>query len=299
MLNLNSTDSNSHSNSLSDPVSLNIGGEIYTTTLDTLTRYRDSMLGAMFTGKISTLRDKCGNVFIDRDGKVFRYILNFLRSSSLDLPEGFSEMKLLRKEADFFQIRPLMDEIRRHVEAGPLSLRDSTRGAMLLVDVDCQVRMLHFNLRRAPENYELCTCSVNVLTAEIFCTWHAFLVLLCERFSYRTSQGLTSPLPSVQHQNRLKLEWVPRPDELPMDQYRKQQFRGLVISDSWATQTHSGDLCDVISSHRSPFEVKDIRVFVEELLTLSLRENFRVVSMTPDPTVDGGDQRAVCGFTEA
>uniref|UniRef100_A0AAY5KHS0 BTB domain-containing protein n=1 Tax=Esox lucius TaxID=8010 RepID=A0AAY5KHS0_ESOLU len=286
MLNLNSTDSNtnSNSNSLSDPVSLNVGGEIYTTTLDTLTRYRDSMLGSMFTGQISTLRDKCGNVFIDRDGKVFRYILNFLRSSSLDLPEGFSEMKLLRREADFFQIRPLMDEIRRHVEAGPLSQRDSARGALLLVDVDCQVRMLHFNLRRAPENYELCKCSVRVLTAEIFCTWRAFLVLLCERFSYRTTQGLTSPLPSDQRQNRLKLEWVPRPDELPMDQYEKQQFRGLVFSDSWATQTRPGELCDVILPHRSPFEVKDIRVFVEELLTLSLAEGFRVDSMTPDPT---------------
>jgi hypothetical protein len=141
MLNLNSPDSNtySNSNSLSDPVSLNVGGEIYTTTLDTLTRYQDSMLGAMFTGQISTLRDKQGNVFIDRDGKVFRYILNFLRSSSLDLPEGFSEMRLLRREADFFQIRPLLDEIRRRVEAGPLSLRDAPRGAMLLLDVDCQV----------------------------------------------------------------------------------------------------------------------------------------------------------------
>lgn len=137
MLNLNSPDSNS--NSLHDPVSLNVGGEIYTTTLDTLTRCRDSMLGAMFTGQISTLRDKRGNVFIDRDGKVFRHILNYLRSSSLDLPEGFSELPLLRREADFFQVRPLLEEIRRWESSGPLSRRDGPRGAMLLVDVDCQV----------------------------------------------------------------------------------------------------------------------------------------------------------------
>ncbi|XP_038830864.1 BTB/POZ domain-containing protein KCTD21-like [Salvelinus namaycush] len=284
MLNLNSLDSNtnSNSNSLSDPVSLNVGGEIYTTTLDTLTRYRDSMLGAMFTGQISTLRDTRGNVFIDRDGKVFRYILNFLRSSSLDLPDRFSEMRLLRREADFFQIRPLLDEIQRHVEAGPLSLRDAPRRALLLVDVDCQVRVLHFNLRRAPENYELRTCSVCILTVEIFCTWRAFLVLLCERFSYRTTQGLTSPLPSDQRYNRLKLEWVPRPDELPQDQYEKQRYRGLVVSDSWATQTHFGDLCDAIIPCRSPCEVKDMHRFLEELLTVSLAEGFRVDSVTPD-----------------
>nr|XP_029540702.1 BTB/POZ domain-containing protein KCTD21-like [Oncorhynchus nerka] len=280
MLNLNSSDSNS--NSLSDPVSLNVGGEIYTTTLDTLTRYRDSMLGAMFTGQISTLRDKRGNIFIDRDRKIFRYILNFLRSSSLDLPDGFSEMRLLRREADFFQIRPLLDEIQRHVEAGALSLRDAPRRALLLVDVDCQVRVLHFNLRRAPENYELRTCSVRILTAEIFCTWRTFLVLLCERFSYRTTQGLISPLPSDRRYNRLKLEWVPRPDELPQDQYEKQRYRGLVISDSWATQTHFGDLCDAITPSRSPCEVKDMHRFLEELLTVSLAEGFRVDSVTPD-----------------
>ncbi|XP_014013615.1 galactokinase isoform X2 [Salmo salar] len=146
-----------------------------------------------------------------------------------------------------------------------------------------QVRVLHFNLRRAPENYELRTCSVRILTAEIFCTWRAFLVLLCERFSYRTTQGPTSPLPSDQRHNRLKLEWVPRPDELPQDQYEKQQYRGLVVSDSWATQTHSGDLCDVIMPRCSPCEVKDTRGFVEELLTVSLAEGFRVDSVTPDP----------------
>ena len=137
MLNLNSPDSNS--NSLQDPISLNVGGEIYTTTLDTLTRCRDSMLGAMFTGQIPALRDKHGNIFIDRDGKLFRHILNYLRSSSLDLPVEFSELTLLRREADFFQIRPLLEEIRRCEASVPLSQRGGPLGAMLMVDVDCKV----------------------------------------------------------------------------------------------------------------------------------------------------------------
>ncbi|XP_028264364.1 BTB/POZ domain-containing protein KCTD21-like [Parambassis ranga] len=137
MLNLNSPDDNR--NSLQDPVSLNVGGEIYTTTLDTLTRCRDSMLGAMFTGQIPVLRDNKGNVFIDRDGKVFRYILNYLRSSSLDLPDGFSELTLLRREADFFQIRPLLEEIRRYEASVPLSLRGGPLGAMIIVNVDSKV----------------------------------------------------------------------------------------------------------------------------------------------------------------
>lgn len=142
MLNLNSPDDNSNRSSLQDPVSLNVGGEIYTSTLDTLTRCRDSMLGAMFTGQIPMLRDNGGNVFIDRDGKVFRYILNYLRSSSLDLPEGFSELALLRREADFFQIRPLLEEIRQYEASVPLSLRGGPLGAMIIVKVDSKVRVL-------------------------------------------------------------------------------------------------------------------------------------------------------------
>lgn len=141
MLNLNSPDRNSNRNSLRDPVSLNVGGEIYITTLDTLTHYRDSMLGAMFTGKIPVLQDNRGHVFIDRDGKMFRYILNYLRSNSLDLPDGFSEVALLRREADFFQIHPLLEEIRQYELSLPLSLRGGPLGAMIMVNVDSKVRL--------------------------------------------------------------------------------------------------------------------------------------------------------------
>lgn len=139
MLNLNSPDNNSNSSSLQDPVSLNVGGEIYTTTLDTLTRCRDSMLGAMFTGQIPVLRDNRGNIFIDRDGKVFRYILNYLRSSSLDLPDSFSELALLQREADFFQIHPLLEEIHRYEASVPRSRRGGPLGAMIIVNVESKV----------------------------------------------------------------------------------------------------------------------------------------------------------------
>lgn len=139
MLNLNSPDLNR--NSLQNPISLNVGGQVYTTTMDTLTRCRDSMLGAMFTGQIPVVRDDKGNIFIDRDGKVFRYILNYLRSSSLDLPNDFSELALLRREADFFQIRPLLDDISHYEAAMPLSLRAGPLGAMVLVNCESQVKM--------------------------------------------------------------------------------------------------------------------------------------------------------------
>ncbi|KAI9523834.1 hypothetical protein NQZ68_024356 [Dissostichus eleginoides] len=275
MLNLNSSDENSNRSSLQDPVSLNVGGEIYTTTLDTLTRCQDSMLGAMFTGQIPVLRDSRGNVFIDRDGKVFRYILNYLRSSALDLPDGFSELALLRREVDFFQIRPLLEELCRYEAAVPLSLKGGPLGAMIMVNVESKVRILHFNLRHAPENYELRTCLVAAFTVELFCTWRAFMALLCECFSYKTSKGLTSPHPCNPRQNRLKLEWVPRPEELPQEQYDKQRYQGLTVCNAEVTQ--SGD---IINAHR---EITDMQGFVEELLKLSLAEGFKVDLVMPDP----------------
>ncbi|KAK3519066.1 hypothetical protein QTP70_016352 [Hemibagrus guttatus] len=93
---------------MTHPVTLNVGGHLYTTSISTLQRYPDSMLGAMFRGDLPTTRDAQGNYFIDRDGTLFRYILNFLRTSELTLPGDFTEMDLLRKEADFYQIEPLI-----------------------------------------------------------------------------------------------------------------------------------------------------------------------------------------------
>ena len=89
-------------------VTLNVGGVLYTTTRTTLTKYPDCMLANMFSGKHTTATDANGNYFIDRDGSLFRYVLNFLRSAQLNLPEGFKELDQLKNEADFYQLEPLM-----------------------------------------------------------------------------------------------------------------------------------------------------------------------------------------------
>ncbi|XP_062396649.1 BTB/POZ domain-containing protein KCTD6 [Sardina pilchardus] len=96
---------------MTKPVTLNVGGHLYTTTMSTLQRYPDSMLGGMFRGDLPTTRDVQGNYFIDRDGTLFRYVMNFLRTSELILPVNFREMDLLRKEADFYQIEPLIQAL--------------------------------------------------------------------------------------------------------------------------------------------------------------------------------------------
>lgn len=94
-----------------DLVHLNVGGVYYTTTKATLGRYPNSMLGAMFNGSMPTTCDENGRYFIDRDGQLFVYVLNFLRSSQLALPDGFKHYDQLAIEADFYQIEPLIQAV--------------------------------------------------------------------------------------------------------------------------------------------------------------------------------------------
>jgi len=94
-----------------DIIYLNVGGMKYCTSKNTLTKYPLSMLGAMFSQNISSSIDRDGCYFIDRNGKVFEYILQFLRSDQLILPDDFKDYNLLKCEAEFYQILPLLDSL--------------------------------------------------------------------------------------------------------------------------------------------------------------------------------------------
>ena len=59
-------------------IRLNVGGILFTTSLDTLLYDENSMLALMFSGRYNVEKDDEGWYFIDRDGTHFRYILNFL-----------------------------------------------------------------------------------------------------------------------------------------------------------------------------------------------------------------------------
>lgn len=63
----------------------------------------------MFNGSIPIVLDSLKqHYFIDRDGKMFRHILNFLRTNSLVIPDNFDEIDLLYEEARFYDIPNLM-----------------------------------------------------------------------------------------------------------------------------------------------------------------------------------------------
>ena len=86
-------------------VKLDVGGQHFTTTVQTLTKDPNSMLAAMFSGKFEMKPSEDGSFFIDRDGTHFRFILNFLRTGKLTLPEGATFTKELEEEAEFIRFK--------------------------------------------------------------------------------------------------------------------------------------------------------------------------------------------------
>ena len=84
-------------------VKLNVGGSRFDTSLTTLTRFPDTMIGTMFNGRYALVLDAEGYHFIDRDGTHFRYILNYLRSpESFILELNGPGLVELRSECDFY-----------------------------------------------------------------------------------------------------------------------------------------------------------------------------------------------------
>lgn len=95
-------------NDQNEIIEFNVGGFNYTTSRSTILSYPDSMLCRMISGQIPTATDTNKRIFIDRDGPIFRHILNFLRDKRLNIPENFNEYAQLRQEADFYQIEPIV-----------------------------------------------------------------------------------------------------------------------------------------------------------------------------------------------
>ncbi|XP_034963908.1 BTB/POZ domain-containing protein KCTD16 [Zootoca vivipara] len=103
-------------------IELNVGGQVYFTRLSTLTGIPQTLLWKMFTSKRESAndlaKDSKGRIFIDRDGFLFRYILDYLRDKQVVLPDHFPERGRLKREAEYFQLPDLVkllspDEIKQ------------------------------------------------------------------------------------------------------------------------------------------------------------------------------------------
>jgi len=85
-------------------VKLCVGGTKFETSRCTLTKYPRSMLESLVSGRHEVQVDKEGYIFIDRDGALFRILLNSMRNGKLTVPPDFLDFDLLAAEIDYFQL---------------------------------------------------------------------------------------------------------------------------------------------------------------------------------------------------
>lgn len=128
-------------------LNLNVGGFVYTTTLNTITRDPNSMLGRMFSGRQKIAKDSKGNYFIDRDGSLFRHVLNFLRTWELCLPQPFDEFEQLRAEANFYQVGDLIKALQIPSEGRRKNPPSSDGLAVIIIFADNRDKGLYLTGR--------------------------------------------------------------------------------------------------------------------------------------------------------
>lgn len=81
----------------------------FSTSKQTLTWIPDTFFTALLSGRISSLRDEKGAIFIDRDPDTFSVILNYLRTREIDLKNV--DLRTLRHEAEYYGIAPLVKRL--------------------------------------------------------------------------------------------------------------------------------------------------------------------------------------------
>ncbi|OII76936.1 potassium channel tetramerization domain-containing protein [Cryptosporidium andersoni] len=94
-------------------IRVNVGGVIYETTKETLA----SSYGGASYFSICLSENNKEEIFVDRNGQLFQYILDYLRTGSIvSIPEKIHILRGLILEADFYLLEPLSNALTRKLE---------------------------------------------------------------------------------------------------------------------------------------------------------------------------------------
>ncbi|KFO81944.1 Putative potassium channel regulatory protein, partial [Cuculus canorus] len=88
---------------------LNVGGVRFVTRASSLQQFPESRLARMLNDDDREFKLVKGEFFVDRDGTLFSYIMDFLRTLQVSLPTDFSDYQRLQREAEFYGLYPLAD----------------------------------------------------------------------------------------------------------------------------------------------------------------------------------------------
>lgn len=98
---------------MTQPVRLNVGGQLFVTSCATLGAHGDNLLTRMLDSRVPALRLD-GALFVDRDPALFGHVLNLLRGCALpdDVP-----LDALQQELDYYCIPPPRFEVKAKKES--------------------------------------------------------------------------------------------------------------------------------------------------------------------------------------
>ncbi|CAI5466755.1 unnamed protein product, partial [Closterium sp. Yama58-4] len=132
----------------SSRVCINVGGTCYETTVETVTqRDSGSMLAAMFSGRHALHYDTANksSVFIDRDGRHFRHVLNWLRDGAVPLPDAALFHELMH-EAEYFQLGEFHAQLVATLKVEDDDAPELTRKEVIMAIQSKRVRLRGVNL---------------------------------------------------------------------------------------------------------------------------------------------------------
>ncbi|KAG9339458.1 hypothetical protein JZ751_023596 [Albula glossodonta] len=173
--------------SIQDILTINVGGQIYTTTITTLKKHMDSRLVRMLDGSDHEFRVSNGQVFVDRDGSLFKYILDYIRTFQVSLPADFSDFDGLMREAEFYELHTLAEFLGS----------DACRPRVEILELRCSVQESHGFFR-------------------IFCSQCSTLDALAMRISVFAEQPVVNWNYAYQHQKPMALLPLQRPSHHDM-----------------------------------------------------------------------------------
>jgi hypothetical protein len=90
-------------------IELNVGGVFFTTTKKTLLLEPNTFFSELLESKsIPESKDSTNRIFIDRNGRLFHLVLEYLRNKQLVGVETLEERRRLKEEAEFYKLTNLI-----------------------------------------------------------------------------------------------------------------------------------------------------------------------------------------------
>lgn len=86
---------------------LNVGGRIFSVTLEMMLKHPNSFFGALFSGRWEEKRGPDGSIFIDRSGTLFHHITDYLRDDVWRADLSVAELQAASTEAKFYCLEGL------------------------------------------------------------------------------------------------------------------------------------------------------------------------------------------------